>query len=169
MIFDDTVYKCSLHSITPDIRVNHDWSKKENIASAETIIIGEIMVQRTLNPNVYREIVTGTLIPVYRTTTKFGLCYASHGNRYYKVPKKPVFIKINDRYAFGDYTSSLKVAPLEEVKNYIERFSGDIEGFKYQLNSLFERAEAYYEKASSKNDASDSAKIKMLVKSIGKK
>lgn len=169
MLFDDTVYKCSLHSITSDIRVMNDRSKRENIAGANTEIVGEIMVQPTINPNMYREIVTGMLIPAYRRTVKVGLFHDLHGDGYYRVPKKPVFIKINDQYLFGDYTSSLKVAQLEEIKEYIEKFSSDIDSYRYYLNSLFEKAEACYDRASLKGEISEKTKIKMLVKSIGKK
>lgn len=136
--------------------------KRKNIAEADTLSVKKIMVQPTINPNVYREIVTGMLISVYRTTTKFGLCHALNGDIYYKVPKSLVFIKIYDMYNFGEYSSSLEVADLIEIEKYIMQHTSYITQFRQELNDIFQKAESYYESASLKSNISKKAEIKIL-------
>lgn len=168
MLFD-TVYKFDLHSIKSNIRVNQDWNRKKNIAAANTEIVAELMVQPTFNPNIYREIVTGILIPVYRTTLKRGITHSIKGDTYYKVPKKPVFIKIKEINSYSEYTNDLVIAKAEEVKKYIEKHTSNVDDFKNKLNNIFQTAEEYYENASSQNNYSNKVMVKSLLKSLKKK
>ena len=167
MLFD-TVYECDLHSITSDIRVNQDWNKKANIAAAETKIVAKVMVQPTFNPNIYKEIITGTLIPAYKTTLKKGITHLDE-EIYYTVPKKPVFIKINENCFYMKYTSDLVVAKAEDIKRYIEYHSRNVLDFKTQLDYIFQTAENYYENAALKNNYSEKRMVKILLKSLRKK
>ena len=167
MLFDDTIYIADLYSITSGIVVNHDWSKKENIMEANAKVVKNIMVRKTFNPNVYREVVTGILIPVYRKTIKYGGVHSISGDVYYKIPNKPVFIKIYEEY-YSSYTTNLRAASFKQVENYVANID-DVEKFKNELNNIFLKAEEYYEKASLKNNYSDNKKAKKLLKSLNRK
>ena len=62
-MFDKTVYKCELLSVTPDIVVYNDKSMRKNIINADTMVVANILVQKTIRPDYMREIITGKLIP----------------------------------------------------------------------------------------------------------
>lgn len=163
MIYD-TVYKCDLYSITDDINVLDDLSKKENIANASKKVVDTIMVQATFSNKFYREIITGILIPVYRKTMKYGIDTPDVGKLICKIPGRPVFIEVNEK-KFGDVilNSDLTAANFDEVKSYIEQHQ-DVVAFKNHLNVIFQNADEYYE-----NNRSDKYKIHILLKSMRKK
>lgn len=58
------VFLAKLDSVTPNINVDTDLSKAENIDKAEKECVEKILIQKTSNKNFYREIITGKLIPV---------------------------------------------------------------------------------------------------------
>ncbi len=167
MLFD-TVYECDLYSITPEIRVNQDWNRRKNISEADTKIVSKIMVQRTINPNFYKEIITGMLIPAYRTIFKSGAFHSWGGDIYYRVPKEPVFIKFEERHFYDNHWNSLVVAQAVDVKKYIEEHASNVEKFKNELTNLFKTAEEYYEDAYLKNTYSNKKTVKSLIKTIKK-
>ena len=68
-MFNNTVYKCDLLSVTPDIKVYTDKSMKSNVMNADTTVVTTLLVQKTFNPSYFKEIVTGRLIPIYRVIT----------------------------------------------------------------------------------------------------
>lgn len=162
MLFN-TVYAFKLYSITPNIRVNKDWSKKDNLFDVDTDYLFTVMVKKTLNPNLYKEIVTGITIPAYRKIRKtvYTEKYILH-----KIPKKPVFIKINEKE--DDFIdSNIYIPTAKEVEEYIKEHTDD--NFKEKLKSAFKKAEGYYETAYLKGDYSDDKKIKQMLKSLRKK
>ncbi len=170
---DSAVYKCDLLSITPDIRVNIDEPKKENIKNADTVVVGTIMVKPTINPKYFREIITKKLIPVYRITKRNGSGLPYGGKIFYKAPDIPCFIKYSETQFFDEYQgNTLKKASAEEVKNYIERYvasDGTCNELLDKLNEIFKRAEEYYEEAAKKNTYSDETQIKSLIKTMRKR
>lgn len=161
-MFDD-IYECNLCSITPDIRVNHDRSKKSNIINAYKKDVMEIMVQRTHRRNFYREIITGILIPVYRMRS-LGLGMASCS-----IPKPflPYFIVIVEyKDSLFERFNNLTLAEDKDVKKYIEKHGSNPDGFKNELYEIFQKAEGYYEQAYSKNEYSDKYQVKSFLKNM---
>lgn len=172
MFNNDTVYECNLYSITPYIRVNKDWTKFQNIKMAETKSVATIMVRPTLRKNIYKEIVTGVPIPVYRITRKYSFFRPLEGDVYYSIPKMSAFIKIEETYDQGitlTKTSSLTVAYAEDVKEYIEEHLSKKSDFKKKLYNIFQTAEGYYANALAQNNYSNETEVKSLLKSMKKR
>ena len=93
-ITNNTVYKCELLSVKPDITVNQDRSKKKNMQLAETMPVKSILVTPTWDSRFMREIITGIKIPVYRiqvikSCNSRGDVYTDH-----LPPKKTIFYSI---------------------------------------------------------------------------
>ena len=61
--FGKRIFKVNLLSVTPDIKVYKNFSKTKNITSAKKKVVTTVLVQRSLIPFYYREIITGKLIP----------------------------------------------------------------------------------------------------------
>ena len=61
-MFDKKVFKCELLSVTPDIVVYNDLSMRKNIINADTMVVANILVQKTIRPDLMREILTNKLI-----------------------------------------------------------------------------------------------------------
>ena len=169
-MFFDTVYKCDLHSITSDIIVYRDKSKIENIENAYTKVVAEIMVQKTFFPNIYKEIITGKLIHVYRTKHYIVYKYNDKKDTYKydfdyvvpKVPAKTVFIKIfeNSTHKYSD----LKIAESCEIEKYIKENNNTNE-YRRKLDEIFSKADEYYNNAyEQENYYYEKEKIKYLLK-----
>ena len=160
-MFFGTVYKCDLHSITPHIKVNRDWSKKENIEDADTIVVAKIMVQKTFLPNIYKEIITGRLIHVYKTIR---YSYGWDGE-VIEVPAKTVFIKIyeNRLCAYND----LNIAKSYEIEKYIEKNSTNVDEYRKKLDDLITQADEYYDNSyEQENYSCEKEKVKSLLKKV---
>lgn len=142
------IYGCALHSITPDINIYKNSKKRENIEYADTKVVSRIMVKPTFIKNIYREIITGKMIPAYRLIFNRNKCFYK-----VQVPLSTVFIKveeeINNENKELSYTNNLHRADEQDVKKYIEENKSK-EEFKEYLDRLFEQGEEYYEDALAK-------------------
>lgn len=171
MIFlDSTVYKCNLLTITEDVIVNADESKKTNIANAKIQPAITLMVQKSLSGNYFKEIITGKIIPAYREIYYKEEVFPFKEKVRYSFPKKPYFIKYVQRNDSinNEYTNDLKEPSLQEVKEYIKLHS-DNKKFANILDTIFNQAEEYYNESLAKNNLSDEKQIKNIVKSLKKK
>lgn len=159
----NNIYECNLYSITPDIRVNHDWSKERNILRANKMNVKKIMVSPTFKRNFYREIITGVQIPVYRIHTLQSLCKV-----YYSIPSLflSYYIMIIENGLLFQYYNNLEIATTENLKEYLEKYSSNPAALKKELNEIFQKAEEYYECAYKKGEYSDEYKVKCLLKTI---
>lgn len=170
MIFDKNVYECNLYSITSDIKVNKDLSKRENIRKNFEIKVAEkVMVKPTIRKNIFKEIVTGKLIPAYR------ISYCSIGNALpdftYTVPNSPVFIKVHEEYDIlsGDYDCDLynrRVTNNQDIIAYLQNHSK--EEWEEKLDSIFQQGEEYYNNAAAQNNYSNKAPVRTLLKAFRK-
>ena len=118
-MFNNTVYKCELLSVTPDIKVYTDKSMKSNVMNADTTVVNTILVQKTFNPSYFKEIVTGRLIPIYRVIT-YDTNTVLNGKVELDPPKSPCFIKYD--MTVGDegllLSDNLVKATADEVSEY---------------------------------------------------
>lgn len=142
--FDRTVYECDLLSITPNIKVNSDWENWKNIENAKTKVAARIMVQPTIRKNIYREIVTGMPIPVYRITKRNNEFMPDDEEECHFVPYQPVFIKIR---GYSNRSCPKLVANFKDIKKYIEKNTAPNVDYKAQLEDIFQKAEEYYKNA----------------------
>ncbi len=159
----NNIYECNLYSITSDIRVNHDWSKAKNILRANKTDVMKIMVSPTFRRNFYREVITGISIPVYRVHKLQSLCSV-----YYSIPSPflPYYIMIIENGLLFQYYNNLEIASIENLKEYLERYSSNSDALKKELNEIFQKAEEYYEQAYKKCEYSDEYKVKSLLKNM---
>lgn len=161
-MFNQTIYKCDLLSVTPDIRVNQDWPKKKNISEANKKIVKTILVQPTINPQFFKEIITEKRIPVYRITKKTGLFHSQDGDYYEYPPESPVFILVRENWFQPG--NNLTVASNQEIQEYLSQNNKEI--YINELNEVFEQATKYYNDAFDRNHYSDKAVVKSLLKKI---
>lgn len=157
------VYKCDLLSITPNIKVENDQSKKHNIKSAQKEKKKTIIVKPTIFRNYFKEILTGIKIPIYRIQKIKGY----EELEYHYPPKTPCYIQYTEEIDGEEYLgNTLQEATLEEIKAYLDRYSSetDIEQLRKEITSCFFEAEEYYKKAQGKKNVSESAEIKKLIK-----
>lgn len=140
--FDRTIYKYNLFSITPDIKVD-DWKDKRKIYDDRREVAVKIMVQPTFRKNIYREIVTGMPIPVYRHVYRgvyMGAAFLGH----IEIPSQPAFIEVKNLVRYDD---PVLEATAEEIKEYIEEHTAPNVDYKAQLGDIFQKANEYYENA----------------------
>ena len=162
-MFDRTVYKCPLYSVTPDIIVYNDWSIKDNINYEEIEQVGTIMVQPTFRRGVYKEVITGMKFPVY-------IMYSYppwwlECQRYPEVrPGSPAFVLMHVQVRKPDPSpTDWEKANADDLEKYLEQ---DPNNFKNQLENIKQKAYEYYDNASLKNYYSNKARVKSLVKSF---
>lgn len=153
MLYGD-VYSESLYRITKNFNFNPEMDKRKNIEIAKTKRIVDIMVRKTVNPNVYEEILTGIKFPIYEEEYDDGLSYYTH--RY--IPKKPYYIKV-----YKDNKRIMNKAGYDELKSYVDKYADNIEEFREYLNSVINDAEQYYQDSYDEH-YDEKAKIKSLLK-----
>lgn len=112
------------------------------------------MVQPTFKAGIYKEVITGMKFPVY-------IIYSNNGLYEDELPPSPIFIlqKLDDY----DWCSDWEIAQADDVEKYLEQ---DLNNFKNQLKNIKQKAYEYYENASLKNNYSNNARVKSLVKSF---
>ena len=141
------VYKCDLLTVTENIEVDRDASKRTNIRNAETRVAKTVMVERTLNG--FKELITGKKIPEYSIYThKIDKDYPGEVTHF--VPKKPYFIKFHEEELVDRYQGNdLQLATAEELEDYVGENmpGGEITHFSEELDKIFETAEFYYSAA----------------------
>lgn len=164
-MFFDKVYECELYSITPNIRVNKDWGRYQSIEAAEVVPVMKIMVKKTFIKDMYKEIVTGHLIPAYRVTLNLNKAYPTFINH---VPYKPVFIEFEEVLQGIHTYSKLEVAKADAVEAYLNKYLDKKDELEAYLEEKFEQAESYYEEALKLDNYSDKERIKTLLNSIPK-
>lgn len=145
------VYKFELLSVAPNHKINDLGDKRSNIEVAETNSVGEIFAYKTMNPNYYRELITGKPIPVYRVIVK-----DSAFRRINKVvvPNSATYIKICetvDHEILNRSYSLIDSNPSEdEIYNYILKntTNNGTNCLEYyaKLYVLFEYGERNYKK-----------------------
>ena len=165
-MFDKTVYKCELLSVTPDIVVYNDKSMRKNIINADTMVVANILVQKTIRPDYMREIITGKLIPTYQVV-KFETSTANNGRVVEDAPKSPIFIKYHKTIGDEGWAKStdLVKATLDEVNEYA--FSHiDVDSYSQKIYDLFNKANEYYNNSYEKGLVSEDTQIKRMIKAI---
>ena len=165
-MFNNTVYKCDLLTIRPDIKVYNDLSMRKNIMNAETDVVCTILVQKTFNVSYYKEILTGRLIPVYQVITH-STNTSSNGKVELDPPKSPCFIKRN--MTIGEegilLYDDLEKATIEELQDY--SFSHiNVERYKDYLFEVFGTGMKYYNDAKLKGEVTGENRIKRFLKAI---
>ena len=158
------IYKCDLLSITKDIKVDKDKSKRENIRSAETEVVETVMVERTLLKDSFKELITGKIIPAYCISThKIDKNY--EGATYHYVPKKPYFIKYHEEEIVDEYQGNdLQLATADELEEYVAQNmpGGNFTNFSDRLDKIFKIAETYYNEAESEKLIGSKARIRSI-------
>lgn len=165
-MFDKKVFKCELLSVTPDIVVYNDLSMRKNIINADTMVVANILVQKTIRPDLMREILTNKLIPTYQVV-KFETNAANNGRIVEDAPKSPIFIKYNKTIGDEGWVKNTDLVPatLEEVQQYAFEHI-DVEAYAKKIYDLFDQANKYYNNAKEKDMYTDSTKIKRMIKAI---
>lgn len=163
------VYKVKLKSITPDISINTNLSREQNLINAKREDVAEVMVQRTSSENFYREIITGKLIPV-ATLRINGSVYDYYNYNNFIIVE---WIYLYDKH--GNIETDISVpfvkVSAEDLENYLydrkEHFNG-YSCFSKYLDSLFNNAESYYTKSLENVEENEDKKISDLLASIEK-
>jgi hypothetical protein len=165
-MFDKKVFKCELLSVTPDIVVYNDKSMRKNIIDADTMVVANILVQKTIRPDYMREIITNKLIPTYQIV-KFETNTANNGMIVHDAPKSPIFIKYNKTVGNNGliFETDLVPATIDELNDYA--FSHiDAESYANIIYELFNKAEEYYRNSEEKGLISEDTQIKRMIKAI---
>ena len=130
------------------------------------------MVEKTMNPSKMREVVTGVIIPVYRTETyeRFSLDGKICSTTETVVPKKPYFVRYSVKYGLEDtyLSDDLEAVTPEELSEYINNHQ-DREDYKKELETSFNTLEQIYKDLYGQGVKSDSTQINEMLKVIGKK
>lgn len=166
----EIIYECELLSVIGTTKNNDEFGEYNNlipdtneesltnIEDADTEVVAKIMVEPTLMKNVYREIVTGKLIPAYVTYYDFNIITDKPRIVRREVPSLPIFIKV-ERYLplMGPIEDDLKPASLDSIKEYVELHKKD--EYRKQLIGAFRDSKANYNRLRL-------AKMKQLIKNL---
>lgn len=165
-----TVYKCNLYVVKDDAEIFVDKSKKSNILHAhmkkQTEAIMPVIVQPTIIPFHFKEIITGKLIPAYRFVQDI------HCRDFYHFgTKSPYFVECHyNSLGFIDkYNNNLATAA--EVKSYVDHAfanNNNYNKFANEIDNAISIGIANYEKAISRNGITDELAAKKLVKAAKK-
>lgn len=159
------VYKCRLLSVSNNIKIYKDLSKRKNIEQAETVEVETIFVQQTSNPSYLKEVISGKLIPVFRIQKITG----SGEEIIYKYPPAwPCYIKYIEELENEEYRgNTLEEANYEELKAYYDKYRGEetTEIMDKHLEEIFSQGESFYQEALKKQEMSEQGLIKKLIKS----
>lgn len=165
-MFDKNIYKVELLSIKPDIKVYSDKRMTDNIRDAETEVVAQLIVRRTMWSDEFREVLTNIKIPVYYINfpdiyTRSPLMAA------HVPPKSPVFIKVEQVLSYERIIQSdnLQKASVDDLKQYAFDHI-DVDGYARKIKDYFVRGKSYYDKAKAQNIVSEEKQIKSWLKTI---
>lgn len=165
-MFDKNIYKVNLLSIKPDIKVYSDKRMTENIKNAETEVVAELIVRRTMWSDEFREILTNIKIPVYYInfpdSHSRSPLLAAH-----VPPRSPVFIKVEQVLGYERIIQSdnLQKASVEDLKQYAFDHI-NIDSYARKIKDYFVKGKSYYDEAKAKNIVSEEKQIKSWLKTI---
>lgn len=155
---DNNVYECNLYSITSDIEIDSNLNMRKNIDNAPIEIVSKIMVQPTRRKNIYREIMTGVLIPAVVDDITFNPLTGDQILLHRSVPKSPVFIYVQICHVKNAIPrKELEIIDTKRVQEYYDTHRRN--NLKSELNDIFNTANEYYNNALQNNMTTKKSRV----------
>lgn len=159
------VYEVDLCSLSPNIVVYNDWSKKqnihENIKMERIQIVRKIIVQETIYRRYMKEIITGRYIPInkkqifWQYEQPFPRIEEERLRKieYPILANSLVFIGVEEYF---DVDKKFPSDNLHEVRGrqleeYLKKNTSSTSNFKTNLETIFKEAQDFYKVAEEKN------------------
>lgn len=178
LMYMKSIYEVKLYSLSSDIVVYNDWSKKQNIHNnikMEHIqFIRRIMVQETMFKRYMKEIITGRYIPINKKQI-----FWQYEQPFPRIPEEElkkvdysilanslVFIGLEEYFdIYGKSSNNIREVRGSQLEEYLKQNTSSTSTFRTDLENVFKESQGFYRIAEERNCFyNDEIMVRTLIK-----